>query len=122
MNDHILVVEDDKTLRESLSDALTLEGYDVISAENGEAALRLLRGGARPCLILLDLMMPIMDGWTFRRTLLGDPALADIPVIVMTAAGANRAADVPAELIIHKPLHMDEVVEIVQEHCPNGAA
>jgi CheY-like chemotaxis protein len=115
--EHILVVEDDRGVRESLSDALTLEGYEVTCAENGAVALRHLSGGQRPCLILLDLMMPVMDGWTFRSAMLGDPALADIPVIVMTAAGAARASTVPSQLVLHKPLHMDRVVEAVQEHC-----
>jgi CheY-like chemotaxis protein len=118
---HILVVEDDRGVRESLSDALTLEGFDVSCAENGAVALRQLTSGERPCLILLDLMMPVMDGWTFRSALLGDPALAHIPVIIMTAAGPNRADAVPAELILHKPLHMDRVVEAVQEHCAGAA-
>jgi CheY-like chemotaxis protein len=115
-----MVVEDDRGVRESLADALSFEGYEVIAAENGAAALRQLRDGARPCLILLDLMMPVMDGWTFRRVLLGEPALADIPVIIMTAAGAARASVVPSALVLHKPLHMDRVVEAVQGHCPGG--
>jgi CheY-like chemotaxis protein len=116
---HILVVEDDRALRETLSDALALEGYQVMDAEHGEAALRLLRGGSRPCLILLDLMMPVMDGWTFRRALLDDPALADIPVVVMTATSPDRAATVDAEVILQKPLRMDAVMDVVQVHCPS---
>jgi CheY-like chemotaxis protein len=114
---YILVVEDDWALRDALSDALTLEGFEVVCVENGEAALRHLAGGARPCLILLDLMMPVMDGWTFRRAMLSDPALADIPVVVMTAAGAQRAATVGAEQVLHKPLHMDSVVGVVETRC-----
>jgi CheY-like chemotaxis protein len=120
--EHILVVEDDRDLRESLCDALTLEGYEVVCVEHGEAALRHLSTGARPCVILLDLMMPVMDGWTFREALLKDPVLAAIPVVVMTAAGRKRADTVAAEAFLYKPLQMDAVVEIVQEHCPGGAA
>ena len=120
-DEHILVVEDDKDLRDSLCDALQLEGYVAVCTENGEAALRYLATGARPCLILLDLMMPVMDGWRFREEMMKDPSLATIPVIVMTAATPSRAAAVVAEEILYKPLHMTKVVGVVQEHCPEGA-
>jgi CheY-like chemotaxis protein len=118
MSDHILVVEDDKDLRDTLCEALALEGYAVTGVEHGEAALRHLKSGARPCLILLDLMMPVMDGWTFRQTMLNDPALAAIPVILITAAGQQRADLVDADRVLHKPLFMDTVVDVVREHCP----
>ena len=120
--EHILVVEDDRDLRESLRDALELEGYDVVCAENGQAALSHLGTGARPCVILLDLMMPVMDGWTFRKEIMKDQALAAIPVVVMTAATSARAGSVASEAILYKPLHIDQVVGVVQEHCPDGAA
>jgi len=119
--EHILVVEDDKDLRESLCEALRFEGYQVICAEHGEAALRHLSTGAKPCVILLDLMMPVMDGWTFRSEILKDQALAAIPVVVMTAASPARARSVPSATVLQKPLQMDAVVEVVQEHCPGGA-
>jgi CheY-like chemotaxis protein len=118
--EHLLLVEDDKDLRESLRDALRLEGYEVVCVENGEVALRYLGGGARPCLILLDLMMPVMDGWTFRQELLKNPALAAIPVVLMTAASPGQAKAIAADAILYKPLQMDSVVEVVQEHCPDG--
>lgn len=120
--EHILVVEDDRSLREILCDALELEGYDVVCVEHGEAALRYLESGARPCVILLDLMMPVMDGWTFRREISKNDELADIPVVVMTAAGHARAAAIESAAILHKPLEIDTVIEVVQEHCPNGVA
>jgi len=119
--EYILVVEDDKDLRDSLCEALELEGYVAVSAENGQAALRHLATGAQPCMILLDLMMPVMDGWTFRQELLKDAACAAIPVIVMTAAAHARAAAVAAQAILYKPLHMGRVIDVVQEHCPEGA-
>ncbi|HVR62918.1 MAG TPA: response regulator [Polyangia bacterium] len=119
--EHILVVEDDKNLRESLCEALELEGYVTVSVEHGQAALTYLATGARPCVILLDLMMPVMDGWTFRREMMKDQALAAIPVVVMTAATPARAATIAAEAILYKPLHMGQVVGVVQEHCPDGA-
>ena len=114
---HVLVVEDDQDLRDALRDALALEGYRVVGAANGADALRHLESGSRPCLILLDLMMPVMDGWEFRRVVLGNPTLADIPVVVMTAAGARRAEGIAATQVLEKPLEMDTVVDIVQTHC-----
>ena len=120
--EHILVVEDDRALRDSLRDALELEGYVAVCVENGQAALQHLATGARPCIILLDLMMPAMDGWTFRQETLKDKSLASIPVIVMTAATPARVAAVAAEVILYKPLHMGRVMDLVQAHCPDGAA
>jgi CheY-like chemotaxis protein len=120
--EHILVVEDDRDLREGLCEALRLEGYEVVCVEHGEAALRHLRTGVRPCVILLDLMMPVMDGWTFRQEILKDQALAAIPVVVMTAASPAQAKSVVSAAVLYKPLQMDTVVELLQVHCPGGAA
>jgi CheY-like chemotaxis protein len=120
MSPYVLVVEDDNDLRETLVDALSLEGFSAQGAEHGEAALRHLRSGAvPPCLILLDLMMPVMDGWTFRQRMLADPQLAQIPVVVMTAVGRQGLPSPPAQRILHKPLHMDRLVQVVQDHCGN---
>jgi CheY-like chemotaxis protein len=86
--DTILIVDDDIDVRRSLSDFLEDEGYSVAAASNGRIALDLLRGGGvRPAVILLDLMMPGMDGWDFRQAQLEDPALASVPVVVVTASG-----------------------------------
>jgi CheY-like chemotaxis protein len=121
-DEYILVVEDDEALREGLADALLLEGYRVESAENGQTALHILKAGLRPCLILLDLMMPVMDGWTFRKELMKDPALADIPVVVMTAASAAAARGVATHTTLWKPLQMETVVNVIQQHCPSPTA
>src|SRR5690349_1367304 len=118
MNDsHVLVVDDDRPLREALGDSLTLEGYRVVCVGDGKAALEHLQGGGRPCLILLDLMMPIMDGKSFRRAMLEDAQVSDIPVVLITAAGAQNTQDVPAAAVLLKPLKIDEVIEVVQKHC-----
>ena len=114
---HILVVEDDKDLRDTLCEALELEGYVAVCVENGEAALRHLATGAMPCLILLDLMMPVMDGWTFREKMLNEASLSAIPVVVMTAAKPSRAAAVASVAVLYKPLHMGKVMELVEQHC-----
>jgi CheY-like chemotaxis protein len=120
MSHYILVVDDDLEVRETLCDALELEGYEVVGVEHGQAALRHLKSAGPPCLILLDLMMPVMDGQAFREALLGDPDLAPIPVVLITAAGAQRASSVSAAGTLHKPLRMDSVVDVVKVHCPDA--
>ena len=89
----VLVVEDDVDILRAIVQVLEDEDITVRAAENGRDALAVLRapGAQRPRVILLDLMMPIMDGWAFRAEQLRDPTLADIPVIVLTADG--RAAE-----------------------------
>lgn len=81
----IMVIEDDPDFREALIACLEHEQYDVVAATNGRAGLELLQWGVVPRAILLDLMMPVMGGWEFRRHQLADEALASIPVIVMSA-------------------------------------
>jgi CheY-like chemotaxis protein len=115
---HILVVEDDKDLREILGEALRLEGFSVVCVEHGAAALRYLGTGARPSVILLDLMMPVMDGWTFRRELLKDEVLAQIPLVVMTAVGQGRATSIESNATLYKPLEIEAVLDAVESYLP----
>jgi CheY-like chemotaxis protein len=83
----ILIIDDDASIRELLVEVLEEEGYPVQSASNGEEALSILRTLPKlPKLILLDLMMPVMDGWAFRQEQLQDPLLIGIPVVVLSAA------------------------------------
>ena len=83
----VLVIEDDTDVRTALADLLSAEGYVVSVTADGGEALQTLRGGLRPSVIVLDLMMPNVDGWDFRRAQLEDPALAEIPVVLLTASG-----------------------------------
>ena len=112
----VLVVEDDRDVRESLVAVLEDAGYKVISASDGRAALTLLRAGPLPSVILLDLMMPVMDGWEFRQRQSARPALAGIPVVVVTAAYEPRGID--AADVILKPLDFDLLLRVVRSHCP----
>jgi len=88
----VLVVDDDRAVIEAMTEMLESNGYDVVAARDGIAALNRLRSGLRPCVILLDLMMPRMDGWDFRQHQLKDDDLKDIPVVVITAAGFSQAS------------------------------
>lgn len=87
----VLVVDDDADIREQLAEILADEGYDVITAANGVEALERVRAGARPALILLDLFMPVMDGWALRAELEKDPRTARVPVVLMSGQGDARA-------------------------------
>jgi CheY-like chemotaxis protein len=117
----VLVVDDDRDIRGTLGDVLKDEGYATAAASDGREALRLLRGGLRPCVIFLDLSMPGMDGWDFRATQMTDPALNSIPVVVMTAAGF-RAETIQSQLagveFLRKPLLLDEVLTAVTRSLP----
>jgi CheY-like chemotaxis protein len=83
----VLVVDDDRDIREELADYLTAAGHDALTAPDGKAALTLCRAEQEPDVILLDLWMPVMDGWDFRAAQLADAALAHIPVIAISACG-----------------------------------
>ncbi len=112
----VLVVEDDSSVRDMMATLLTLEGYDATTAENGQEALDRLRSGYKPHVILLDLMMPVMDGFVFREAQQHDPDLADIPVIVLTAVPTALAAAV-ADVVLSKPVNFDRLLTEVRAHC-----
>jgi len=113
----VLIVEDDHDLREMMAQLLTLEGFRAATVANGREALEYLHTMARPEVILLDLMMPVMDGWEFRSRLKADPDLAGVPVIVLSALDQTRAAMVDAEAYLKKPLDFDRLLELVRALC-----
>lgn len=116
---YVMIVEDDTDIREALTQILEDEGYRVASAGNGLDAIGLLRGRERPCLILLDLMMPVMNGWQFRTEQQRDTALADIPVVIISADGAARRETVASGVqgFLQKPIELDELLEVVSRLC-----
>lgn len=108
----LLIVDDDADVREALASVLQDEGYGVLIAESGRAALEILRGGARPALILLDVMMPVMDGHEFRALQRRDPDLADIPVVVLTAGAMDsRVEALGAVHSFRKPVSLDRLLD-----------
>ena len=114
----VLIVEDDADLREMMAQLLSLEGFQAAAVANGSEALQYLHNGhIKPDVILLDLMMPVMDGWEFRRKQQADPAFADVPVIVLSALDQSRAADVQAEAFLKKPLDFDRLLQLVRHYC-----
>ncbi len=120
VDDHcpVLIVEDDADLREMMAQLLSLEGFKARSASNGRDALDYMHeSGDRPDVILLDLMMPVMDGWEFRRYQQQDPELAGIPVVVLSALDPSRAGDLHPDAFLKKPLDFDRLLDIVRRHC-----
>ena len=114
----ILLVEDDFDVRDALLEILESEGCPVVGAGNGQEALNQMRMGPSPCLILLDLMMPVMDGWQFRAEQMRDPTLAIIPVVLMSADARvdQEAATMGAATYLRKPLEIGDLLEIVARY------
>ena len=116
----ILLVDDDLDVRCSLAELLEEEGYEVVCAGDGEQALRELASPAAPNAILLDLTMPVMDGWTFRDRQRRDPRLASIPTIVISASHAPdlKALELlHADAVLPKPFDLERLVETLDRVC-----
>jgi CheY-like chemotaxis protein len=114
----VMVVDDDQDLRSTLAEILAEEGYGVLTATDGRDALERLRGTThRPCVILLDLMMPIMDGHAFYAEQHRDPDLAEIPVVILSAHATMRDA-IPADVeYLPKPTRLDSLLDVVSRYC-----
>ena len=119
----VLLVDDDFAILDGLSDFLEGEGYHVLTASNGIDALSQLRSGRRVDAIVLDVMMPMMDGWDFRAEQLADPTLRDIPVVVISACGFARETllhQFKAREVLSKPLELDGLLQALQSACGGG--
>ncbi|HEY2386983.1 MAG TPA: response regulator [Candidatus Binatia bacterium] len=121
----ILIVEDDSDLRDALEYLLEACGYAVVAAADGEEALRHLRGGLDPCLILLDLLMPRKNGFQFRTEQLETPALAKIPTIAYSGiyTGSSlreKAAMLGIETVLEKPVDYDHLLDVIERYCPRS--
>ena len=117
--DHpVLIVEDDQDVRQALGLLLIDEGYNVLSAGNGLEALNLLKGNTAPCLIVLDLMMPVMDGWTFLAQRAIDPAPLAVPVVVVTAhLPVPGEPQLEVASTIQKAINVSAFLDVVNAYC-----
>jgi CheY-like chemotaxis protein len=116
----VLVVEDDTDLRESLSQALRDHGFGVTSATNGREALDLLHAGVKPSVILLDLMMPELNGWQLAAALRKESRLSRIPQVVISAymdETEQAVLALPEDDCLHKPFHLRILIEALERHC-----
>jgi CheY-like chemotaxis protein len=115
--ERILLVDDDDDVIEVFVDVLGAEGYELTIARNGREALDLLRSGLRPRAILLDLMMPGMDGFEFRAQQLADPTIADLPVVVLTAGlVTDRVRALRPMATLGKPFNLDDLLDLLTPH------
>lgn len=117
---HVLIVDDDAAIRAMLTELIEDCGCTALGAANGQEALDVLRQYAKPpSLILLDLMMPVMDGWEFRQAQLSDPELSSIPVIVLSArADMNSGSQaLAAQAYLQKPVDIIYLQQLVVQHC-----
>ncbi len=113
---YVMVVDDDDDLRDSVCELLEQDGFRTLAAESGAAALRRLRSDPeKPDLILLDLMMPEMNGWQFREEQLKDPILSGVPVVVMSAH--RDPAGIDADEVVQKPVKLKKLLEVIRRHA-----
>jgi CheY-like chemotaxis protein len=113
-----MIVEDDRDTREMLGRFLELEGFTVRTAANGRQALESLEQDRNMCVILLDLMMPVMNGWQFREAQTSDPRISNIPVVVVTAAGAQeQIPSIQADGWVAKPVDFDALLSTIGPLC-----
>jgi CheY-like chemotaxis protein len=117
----VLLIDDDEDLHDSIADLLRQRGYAVATAEDGREALAIMARTRMPCIVLLDLVMPGMDGWKFLAVVQGDPALATIPVVIASAHAATHAPTGIAGFL-HKPFDLAELLRVVAEHCGPAAS
>ena len=114
----VMVVDDDEDIREILDEVLTRARYSVVTASNGATALDLLKS-VRPRVILLDLNMPVMDGFEFLRIRKSDSATAEIPTVIMSALHRmrERIAELAVDDVLEKPVDLDHLLRVVKHYC-----
>ena len=119
----ILIVEDDDATREAMKALLERDGYRVVTAADGQEGIEQLRGGLEPSLILLDLSMPRMDGFQFRREQVQDSRLALIPVVVHSAGAAAERGTLAlgAAAYLEKPVDVERLLALVAQLCNSSA-
>jgi two-component system chemotaxis response regulator CheY len=119
----ILVIEDESAIREMLVQTLEEEGFAAVSAADGMEALNYLqRSSGRPCVILLDLMMPRMNGWQFREIQQDHPEIGSIPVVVLSARPDVRAhhTEIAVDAYLPKPVNFELLMKIIRRYCSDA--
>jgi CheY-like chemotaxis protein len=117
---HVLIVEDDRAIRDVMAEVLVDHGYEVDVATNGQQALEICRSKPTPDLILLDLLMPVMDGLEFARLKRSDPTLSRVPLCVMTASGPLATIPEGVSAVLRKPISCAELIAVVARLCQSG--
>jgi CheY-like chemotaxis protein len=111
----VVLIDDDEDVREILRDFIEDLGYQPVVAANGQEGLDAIRGlSERPCVILLDLMMPVMDGWQFLQVIGADAALSDIPIVISTSAPDRAPVGPP---VLAKPVDLEDFLAELRRHC-----
>jgi CheY-like chemotaxis protein len=114
----VLIVDDDPDIRECLMTWFEYAGYNAVGAKDGRHALSLLGKSQPPCLILLDLMMPVMTGWEFLSARRSDAKIAKVPVVVLSAIGDSKVIVCEgANAVLRKPIDGHDLLEVVKAYC-----
>ena len=113
----ILVVDDDPGIQRVMAKFLELEGFAAAVAGNGQEALAYLRASVDVSAIVLDLRMPVMDGWAFRKAQRLDPEIAGIPIVVLSGADAERVQELDAAASFRKPVSFPDIIDVVRRLC-----
>jgi CheY-like chemotaxis protein len=116
----VMVVDDDVAVRGTIARYLGFEGFVVVEAGNGREALTHLRTGCGASAILLDLRMPVMDGWAFRRAQRDDPSISHIPIIVLSGADAQRFSELDAVAAFEKPVAVAQIADMLHRLLPRS--
>jgi CheY-like chemotaxis protein len=115
----VMIIDDDASVREDYAELLREEGYQVVTAANGREALDQLEATSAPSLILLDLKMPVMDGWKFHRELADNPELSNVPVVLLSGSSDvyEEASRMAADDFLLKPVPVRELLGTVEQYC-----
>jgi CheY-like chemotaxis protein len=115
----VLVVDDDEPFRTEIVEVLRRSGYAVVSAGDGREALEYLRGDNTPALVILDMMMPLMEGWSLFEAVKRDPRLASVPIVLLTCVGDSEddMPELDVSGYLNKPVRMTKLLSIAAEHC-----
>lgn len=113
-----MIVDDDNDIRDAITQILEYEGFSVLSAANGQEGIEKLKNG-NPALILLDLMMPVMNGWQFKSKIESDPRLAQIPVVILSADGniQQKSENIGVAGFLKKPIQLETLLDTVKKYC-----